>query len=218
MVSAVDLFKDSVPYEVLVTTMDKSNRTNVSAMGVMKQQGIFLLRLFGGSNTFDNMKDLRMFGINVVHGIDLIAKATLKGWGNEEPEFTDDAFEEFGGYPFLKDATAFIECKVTDWQEQSGKDQFGPYHIAFVKATATNQNVTVPKEPMKRQDQPLVDALIMATRWKKAEGKAKANLEKVIRQLMEKSVANFDEKTFEAVGMLETYLAGKAKTMDEMLE
>lgn len=206
-----DLFVEGRTYEVVVTTVRKKGKgaPNAAAMGVVRQGSDLQMRVFKGTDTFDNLRKLRRIGVNVVtvDEVDLLARAALFGWHSGEEEFPADRYENLRGFPFLKAAAVHLDCKVEGWTETYGKDEYGSYHVATFKAVVERHRVvkggTV---PLTRDGSPILEALVATTRWRVSEGGVREFLRERIERALADAKAGNRQSDMRAAGIIEGYL------------
>ena len=163
------------------------------------------LRLFEGSNTFKNLKLNDTFGINIIEKdqFDLVIKAALKGWGDDEPEFELSDYEFHNNIPFLRSTKCWIIGKINTSTSQELTDEYGKTQVMEV-VTEVQDIILHDKigSPLTRSDElPMLEAAVLATRYKVAEGEIR---EKIKTQI--DNILNGIENENELVGLLTDFL------------
>lgn len=205
------LFEIGKQYEIVGTTVGKKGKgkANAAALGIVWDGLAFTMKVFKGSDTFRNLRGLRRIGVNVVtlDDVHLIARSALIGWNTDEQEFVREDYVYTRGFPFLKDAAIHIDCSVDDWIENYGTDELGSYHISNLRAVPERSRVNREgASPIRRDDSPIMEAMIFVTRWHVTEGKTKVFLrEKVEAHLKEASIGANDS-TRKAIKVVEDFL------------
>ena len=196
------LFSDAKDYEVIVTTVNKlgvlGDVPNAAAIGLKVRDGL-CLKVYKGTNTYDNLDEDPRFGINVVtqDEMDLLARAALYGWGSDEPEFDADDYEIFDGMPFLKAAAVQLSCEMKDKDREKGNDDHGGYELMVFKANVKDKRfLRKDARPIERGSSPVLDALVDVTRWSISA----PALKEVLREKVEKDIERAREDGSEAVG------------------
>jgi hypothetical protein len=211
-------FIEGRTYEVVVTTVREKGKgtPNSAALGIVRHGDHFDMKVFKGSDTFNNLRELPRLGINVlpVESIDVLATAALRGWGSPEPEFDADKYEQQRGFPFLKVAAIQVDCRIDEWTETTGKDDFGPYHIATFRAYPEAYHVvTEGAKPIERGTSVVLEALVFATRWRVATGDLKNFLYKRLKIYMGEAINKGGSANLKTVDLIDQFLkqAKKAK-------
>ena len=204
-------FIEGRTYEVVVTTVREKGKgtPNSAALGIIRHGDHFTMKVYKGSDTFNNLRELKRLGINVipVESIDILALAALRGWGSPEPEFEADKYEQMKGFPFLKVAAIQMDCLVEDWEESFGKDDFGQYHIATFKAIpGAYRVITEAGKPIERGTVAVLEALVFATRWKIATGELKNFLYKRLRIYLGETINKGGAANLRTVDLIDQFL------------
>lgn len=205
------MFEAGRQYEVVGTTLGDrgKGKANAAALGVTWDGESFGLRVFKGSDTFRNLRGLRRLGINVVSmdEVHLIARSALVGWDTDEDEFEEDDYVHNRGFPFLKEASAHIDCTVDDWTENYGQDDIGSYHVAIFKAVP--ERARVMKDgvmPVERSGNPIIEAMVMVTRWQVTEGRTREYLREKVEGLLDMARSDPKDSICKAVEVVEGFL------------
>ena len=203
-------FVEGKLYEVVVTTVRDRGKgaPNASAMGIAREGMAFNMRSYKGSDTFNNLRALKRLGINIVTAdqVDFLARAALIGWGTEEAEFAPEEYENMRGFPFLKAAIIQLDCKVEDWTENYGQDDFGDYHIATFQAVPDAFKAKTACTPVERGTSAVLEALVFATRWKVAEGELKEFLWERLKAYMDKAHQQGGPANLKALDLLDKFV------------
>jgi hypothetical protein len=205
-------FTEGRTYEVIVTTMRDRGQgpPNAAAIGVVRRGQFLTMKVFKGSDTFDNLLAMKRLGINVITGdhIDMLAMAALRGWGSTEAEFGPEQYEDIRELPVLKFAAIQIDCAVEEWAEKDGKDDYGHYHNATFNAIPQAYRVKDENgRPIERGTKVVLEALVFATRWKVAEGELKQFLWQRLKVYIQKALDLGGEANLKALGLINDFLA-----------
>jgi hypothetical protein len=208
-------FSTGKHYEVIVSTKREVPEgkgrpaPNAAAIGLsMKNDGAHF-KVFEDSDTFENLRSSGWFGINVIPigKIDLLARAALTGWASAEPEFEDSEYEYVVGFPFLKAASVQIVCQAEKIEYSDGSDEYGNYRYVGFRALSTHaRSKDESVVPIERGSAPLLEALVLATRWRIAEGDGKKELGNRISSLIEKAGSEGNEAEKRAVTLIEGFM------------
>ncbi|AGN16528.1 MULTISPECIES: DUF447 domain-containing protein [Methanobrevibacter] len=100
--------EEGLHYEGIYTTISKDGVKDAAPIGInCKADNEIGCRIFVGSQTLKNIQDTKRYVINITSNPIAFVKATV---GNlDEDEFTDDE-----DVPLMKDAEAYIYCKVNN--------------------------------------------------------------------------------------------------------
>lgn len=188
--------KNGQRYETIVTT--NGPHLNAAAMGIQRFDDKFKLKIFEMSNTFENIQNrikengTCLFGINIIDAaqLDLICYAALRGWGSPIPEFSDDYYERIQEIPILRDAHANIICEPVTTDIEKIKDQYGQSSRMILTAQIVEVVVNNKEsfQPLVRgPDEPLLDALVFATKFKIARGQMKDKCRNRVEELLERA-------------------------------
>ena len=195
-----------ITYETLVTTLNPGNQPNAAAVGVRRvDEDKLRLKVFEGSNTFENLRTADTFGINILETdqYDLAVKAALKGWGDTEPEFESSGYEFDNNIPFLKAAKCWIVCKIETSSIKELTDEYGKTYVMEIVAQTQDLILLEKiKTPLTRSpDLPILEAAILATRYKVASGEIQQKIKDQIDNIL-----NNIENEKELVGLLTDFL------------
>jgi hypothetical protein len=188
--------ENEIRYESIVTT--NGPHMNAAAIGVRRLDDKFHLRIFNMSNTFENIQRAESdggsgkFAINLIDAsqLELLCYAALRGWGSPIPEFAAEFFEKQNDVPVLKDAAASIICTPEKLEIEDIKDQWGSASRMELWADILEVLVRDPEgvEPIVRgPDEPLLDALVYATKFKVARGAMKDKCRNKVEELIEQA-------------------------------
>lgn len=184
-------------YETIVTT--SGPHLNAAAIGIRRiDDNKFQMKIFEMSNTYDNIQNGKApdnkcrFAINIIDPsqLELLCYAALRGWGSPIPEFPPEFFEMVNDTPLLKDAHACIICEPKQSKIEEVKDTYGK--STRMDLTAGIVDIILRDEgsfkPIARgPEEPLVDALIFATKFKIAKGVMKDKLRSRVEELLEQA-------------------------------
>jgi hypothetical protein len=183
-------------YETIVTT--SGPHINAAAIGIRRIDDKFHMKVFEMSNTFENLQNGQeqeipcRFAINLIDSsqLDLLCYAALRGWGSPIPEFPRESFEIVDDAPVMKDAFASIICETNESRIEDVKDNYGRSTRMDVRARIVDVILNDPGDarPIARSpDEPLVEALIFATKFKIAKGAMKDKLRSRVEELLEQA-------------------------------
>jgi hypothetical protein len=188
-------------YETIVTTTGP--HINAAAIGVRRIEDRLKMKIFEMSNTFDNLNGNNKsenpcrFAINIMDSsqIELLCYAALKGWGSPIPEFPQDYYEKVENAPVFREANAWIICEPVDSKLEEIKDSYG-------KSTRMNLTAGIVKiilnndsgfKPITRgPDEPLIDAIVYATKFKIAKGAMKDKCRTRVEEILQKAHSHDD--------------------------
>jgi hypothetical protein len=201
-------------YEVIVTTQEEGSsdqvRTNAAAIGLTMTEYGALMRVYMGSNTFANLLATGTLGINVItmEEVEFLAIAALRGWGTDEAEFGDEHYDQSMDFPFLNVARAWFLCEARKIVlDMDAVDEYGPAgHMSFLALPMESRVASKDIVPIERDRSPIVEALVMATRWRMAKGERKADLGTKMDSLLEVAKKDGNEAEMRAVRLLERYI------------
>jgi hypothetical protein len=181
-------------FETIVTT--NGPHKNAAAIGIRRVKNKLQMMIFEMSNTFENIQkgkeeqDHYRFAVNMISPsqIDLLCNAALRGWGSPIPEFPDEFYSDLGDTPVLKSARAWIICEPEEHHIEDVKDSWGKSSrmvlIAEIKDVVLNEADEF--KPIKRgPEEPLVDALVYATKFKIAKGSMKDKCRSEVENLLD---------------------------------
>jgi hypothetical protein len=180
-------------YEAIVTT--NGPHVNAAAMGIRRVDDDFNLKIFELSNTFDNIANYEndpegsRFAINLIDGsqMDLLCYSALRGWGSPIPEFPEEYYESSQNIPILKDAHVCILCEPIGSNLEEIKDEYGRTSRMDLTARVIEiiVNDTDDFEPISRNPgDPLLDALVFATKFKISKGSMKDKCRNRVEELI----------------------------------
>lgn len=98
-------------YETIITTKNENGEGNAAPIGIIcKEKDQIICRIFKGSLTLNNISIKREFTVNITNDPLLFTLSTI---GNLPEEY----FVENSEIAILKEAEAYIKCRVTDIKE-----------------------------------------------------------------------------------------------------
>ena len=199
-------------YETIVTTVNSNGKSNAATIGIQRVPDDKLqLKIYDGSNTFKNLKRNVNFGINIIdtsqyeHAI----IAALNGWGNLEPEFELEEYEVVDNIPFLKFAKCHIICKIDSHNIYDITDKYGSNKLLELKASIKKLIIQdIIEEPLIRnKNLPLLEAAILATRFKVSTGEVKEDCKSRINQFIDSAIAQHQtEKVERIITLIEQFI------------
>jgi hypothetical protein len=171
--------ENGIPYETIVLT---DSGRNAAALSATREGGYVKLRSFAGSNTFENLKKMERFSVNYISWEKkaLFLNAALKGWGNEEREFTDEMEEE--PYPHMKDAEGWMVCIPEKTRIETVDDEIGMTEVLHVEAKILMWNGSA-EGCIKVGEDRNIKALVAYTRYLISEGEVRERYAKRIIEL-----------------------------------
>jgi hypothetical protein len=183
-------------YETIVTT--NGSHINAAAIGIRRVGEKLNMKIYELSNTFENFQKAKergedtRFAINIIDTsqLDLLCWAALKGWGSPIPEFPKDDFDTVSEAPIMKDAHVSIICQPEEQEIETFKDSYGK--STRLKLTAKVIEIIVNDEddftPISRSpEEPLIEALVYATKFKIAKGAMKDKCRGRVEELLEQA-------------------------------
>ncbi|MDR2966571.1 MAG: DUF447 family protein [Methanobacteriaceae archaeon] len=98
-------------YETIITTKNHDGKENASPFGIIcKEKDKIICRIFKGSLTLKNISMKREFTVNIINDPLLFTLSTIDN-------LPEEYFIENSQIAILKDAEAYIKCRVTDIKE-----------------------------------------------------------------------------------------------------
>ncbi len=121
--------ENGVAYETIVIT--ENGHTNAAALSATRKGEYMLLRSFKGSDTFENLRKTEKFSVNYIssENKEAFINAAVKGWGDEEREFSDEEISRRYGFPVLNIASGVAICAVEDRKLEGVEDEIGETEI-----------------------------------------------------------------------------------------
>jgi hypothetical protein len=201
-------------YEAIITTVGP--HYNAAAIGIRRVDGKFQMKIFKMSNTFENIQDYQdnpdkcRIGINIIDSskLDLLCYAALRGWGSPIPEFPPESYREVNDTPVLNDAAAWIICAPESSNIEEVKDTWGKSTRMNLTAGIVNIQLNGREQikPIARgPDEPLLDALVYATKFKIAKGVMKDKCRSRVEELLLKAGNPTDEAHILTIEALKEY-------------
>ncbi len=164
-----ELPEEGTAYETIVIT---DSGRNAAALSAVRHGGYLHLRSFSGSNTFENMKRMERFSVNYISHENrmLFVDAALKGWGNDEREFSDEIEPE--PFPHLRDASSWAVCIPESIRIESVSDEIGETEVLHVEAKILMWEGSASGTIMVGEDRNIM-ALVAYTRYLISEGEVR---------------------------------------------
>lgn len=150
--------------EVIVTTRSASMKPNAAPIGIINKGGMYFIKLYEGSKTLSNLKEIKMLAANVVDNPIIFVKTALG-------DLKEDYFSLFHGFPVLKEAKSQILFKSKFIKGSSLK-------IFQLEPLAVQINVKEVKA-VNRGLNAVIEAVIHATRYAITEEEDKEEKEKL---------------------------------------
>ncbi len=177
-----------VTYETIVTTTN--SLPNAAAIGISLIDDMIQMKVFAGTNTYSNVKRNRRFAVNFVSKdqLDLLIKAALTGHGSKEREFPNEHYLYDEGIPHLIQVKNYLLCEVEQSTEKQMKDKIGRCDVLEIKARILKCIAGEDVSPIIMKENPLVEALIHATRYSISKGKVKADYKKKVKYYLDLAV------------------------------
>lgn len=184
-----DLLRE-VTYETIVTTMN--SLPNAAAIGIMLVDDTIQMKVFAGTNTYSNVKRNGRFAINFVNEdqLDLLTKAALTGHNSKEREFPDECYLYDEGIPHLAQIKNYLLCEIEQSSEKQIEDKIGRCNVLKIRAKILKCVVGEDISPIIMKENPLVEALIHATRYGISKGKVKLDYRKKVKYYLDSAVDN----------------------------
>ncbi len=200
-------------YETIVTTLNPTGRPNSATIGVRRVKDDKLqLKVFEGSNTYENLKNTESdFGVNIIvfDQYNLAIQAAVTGWGVPEPEFELSDYDYEDKIPFLRSAKGWVVCAIETRSDPEVTDDYGTTKvldmIAKIKKIKINDKIEAPLTRSK--DLPLLDAAVLATRFKVSNGDVKIKLKNKIKKFIELAIEqNPNEENNKLINLIVQFL------------
>ncbi|MFO8109476.1 MAG: DUF447 family protein [Thermoplasmata archaeon] len=156
--------------------------TNTAAMGADIDDDLIRFRIFRPSDTAENLKKNKQFTFSLTDDPIIFYKAALTGYNSPQPELREEELIHRDIFYYPKKATRVFFCEVSSTREVSTRDDYGTADILEVKAVVLD---TQGDGPYIDRDDPLVDAMVHATRYAIATGERKKELEERIEGLLD---------------------------------
>lgn len=152
-------------YETIITTINPDKTPNAAPIGVIcKDKDEIVIYLHEGSRTVKNIKNSKIFVVNILKDPLVFAESTL---GNLPAEH----FLEFKDNYSIKNADAYFLVKVNDLKDIERKDQFGIDKSTIIRADV--EKIVVNNEcvePLNRAIYGVLEALVYLTRKEMVSG------------------------------------------------
>ncbi len=165
---------------------------NAAAMGGDLEGKSITLRVYRPCDTAENLSVGSRFTFSLSCSHELFYKAALTGHNRTGySELDKDELQKSEGYFFPKHATKTYFCEVIDQEETHEKDEYGEARIKRIRGEILEERGE--EKGLSRED-PLLNAMVHATRLPLADERQKRLLTKKIESLLEKSTENEDMK------------------------
>ncbi len=176
-----ELPEDGIPYETIVIT---DNGGNAAALSAVRHGGYLHLRSFSGSDTFENLKRMERFSVNYISPENraLFLNAALKGWGNDEREFSDEV--ERTPFPHMKDAKGWAVCIPESTRIERISDEIGETEVLHVQARILMWDGSADGTVKVGEDRNIM-ALVAYTRYLISDGGPREGFRKRVLELAE---------------------------------
>lgn len=179
-------FDKHSPSETILTTFDKDGNPNASAIGVWKENDAKIkLRLFAGTQTYQNVQNKRVAAINITSdSIFLIKQGLPEIFSAEEREINFKKARKIDA-PYLAKADVIIEFEIEEMSEKTITDRIGTSKMAEIIGSVENIVVknTNPR-PFKRSELYLIESAVLATRVIEARKKGQAEIsEEIVEEI-----------------------------------
>lgn len=152
-------------YETIITTINPDKTPNAAPIGVIcKDKDEIVIYLHEGSRTVKNIKNSKIFVVNILKDPLVFAESTL---GNLPAKH----FLEFKDNYSIKNADAYFLVKVNDLKDIERKDQFGIDKSTIIRADV--EKIVVNNEcvePLNRAIYGVLEALVYLTRKEMVSG------------------------------------------------
>jgi hypothetical protein len=146
-------------YETIITTLNQDSAPNAAPIGLIpKNSNKFVLYLFQGSSTLENIKREGKFTVNILNDPSSFVESTL---GNPPKS----SFQEHGGHYYLKNSDAFFTAQVETMKAVDKKDQIGSSQLNIVQARVEEIiQISDCVHPLNRAIYGIIEALIDLSR------------------------------------------------------
>ncbi len=174
--------ENGVAYETIVIT--ENRHTNATALSATRKGEHILLRSFKGSNTFENLRKTEKFSVNYIssENKEAFIKAAVKGWGDEEREFSDEEISKRYGFPVLKIASGVAICTVEDRELERVEDEIGETEVLKVRGRIVLWEGGAENAIKVGEDRNIM-ALVAYTRYLISEGEVRGKYRKRAMEL-----------------------------------
>ncbi|MFW5945691.1 MAG: DUF447 domain-containing protein [Candidatus Natronoplasma sp.] len=179
---------------ILVTDGDSPN---AAAIGAEIEDERFGSRIYLPSDTGRKLEEEINFTFSLTDEPVLFFKAALTGHDeSDESELSTDGLVEEDGYLYPVEATKIYFCNVVRTKVVSEEDRYGEANIKLIEAEIVEEkgnNGYIGRE------NPLVDAMVYASRMLVADEGQKVELKKKIEDILDESESELKRKIFDFV-------------------
>lgn len=172
---------------------------NAAAIGadIDRDSGELNFRSYRPSNTSVNLVVGSRFTFSLTEDPKLFFKAALTGNNSSKPELSKDELCSKEGFFFPKESVMTFFCRINDMDPGSVVDEYG--ESEYLDYQADILRVSGSGEGIGRED-PLVDAMVHASRYHIADEEKKRELRQTIKDILTGESSEFAIKIIRYVG------------------
>ncbi|MCL2156919.1 MAG: DUF447 family protein [Methanobrevibacter sp.] len=191
-------------YETIITSRNNNEEENAAPIGIIcTEKDKIMCKIFKGSHTLNNISVKREFTVNITNDPLLFTLSTIDNLPKEY-------FVENSEIAILKDAEAYVKCRVTDIKEANHKDPIRKTAIGIIKADV--EEIVIKKKCAKAANRgfySLIETLVNFTRIDMVDEKKQKNFLERFRESKRiiKKVGSSEEK--KAIKILQKTLESK---------
>ncbi len=177
-------------YEGILVTWN--SHVNSSAVGARIKEQLIELDIYHPSDSARNLQDHPKFTFSLVDDPDLFFKAALEG--QDQPgyeEISPKSIMEKAGFYYPKKASLVYLCEVFELSDYEIEDELGGATISKIKGRIIEK---FGEGGYIEREEPLVDAMVYATRVPLAKEEYKKKLKEKIYNILENKEGKTAEK------------------------
>lgn len=168
-------------YEGILVTWN--SHLNTSAAGALIENDIIKLDIYHPSDSARNLRSRPEFTFSLTDEPSLFYKAALTGTNKSKyQEISEENMEEHADFYYPKKASVIYCCRVSDQHEHKINDRFGKSVISKVQGEIV---IKIGNGEFIQRENPLVDAMVYATRVPLVDGEQKEDLKEKIYKTLE---------------------------------
>jgi len=168
-------------YEGILVTWN--GHVNTSAAGALIENGSIELDIYHPSDSSRYLKENSEFTFSLVDDPALFFKAALTGVNKPGfQEISEEAMDRYFGFFYPKKASVIHLCKVKEIFEYKVEDKYGESVVSKIKGNVIKK---FGDGEFIQRENPLVDALVYATRVSLVEGEQREKLKEKIYKCLE---------------------------------
>ncbi len=182
-------------YEGLLLSED--DRINLAAIGAEIEDSKLGCQIYRPSDTARNLKKGFRFTYCLTDDPSLFFKGALTG--HDDPDYSEideDRLKEEEGLSYPKKATRVYFCDVERTTEIKEEDEYGEARIKLVEAKILEKKMQ--GEYIGREN-PLIEAMVPASRMYVAEGEQKSTLERKVKTSLPESDSDLKDRILDFV-------------------